>query len=333
MIKTLKIVQPVIFALIGAFLLFVSFKDIEWGKFIEAAKEIPLHWVFISIFLGYLAYVFRALRWALLIYPIKKDIRTLNLIHSIAFGYLCNSVVPRSGELIRCTSLSKISNIPVSVLLGHVILERLIDLIILLGCVALSIILNYKQINLLVSSEKSTLTYEPLHLNYMDWITAHPGIIICLICIGLGYMLYRYRALILSSVILSKIARFISGVKNGFVSIKELDNKTMFIIYTSLIWVCYFFMTVICFRCFQETLDLTISQGLFVFVAGGLGMVIPTPSGIGSYHFLVKKALVILGVGAKIGLYFAVVVHGAQTIMVLVAGFIGMSSLYYKRNE
>ena len=54
MIKTLKIVQPVIFALIGAFLLFVSFKDIEWGKFIEAAKEIPLHWVFISIFLGYL---------------------------------------------------------------------------------------------------------------------------------------------------------------------------------------------------------------------------------------------------------------------------------------
>jgi uncharacterized protein (TIRG00374 family) len=333
MLKALKIVQPVIFALIGAFLLFVSFKDIEWGNFVEAAKDIPLKWVFISIFLGYLAYVFRALRWALLIYPIKKDIRTINLIHSIAFGYLWNSVIPRSGELIRCTSLSTASNIPVSVLLGHVILERLIDLIILLGCVALSIILNYNQINLLVTSGTSALDYEPLHLNYIDWVISHPGIIICLVFILMGCMLYRYRKLILSSVILSKIDNFISGVKSGFISIKNLDNKTMFIVYTSLIWVCYFLMTVICFRCFQETLDLTIGQGLFVFVAGGLGMVIPTPSGIGSYHFLVKKALVILGVGAKIGLYFAVVVHGAQTIMVLVAGFIGMSSLYYKRNE
>ena len=325
MIKALKIVQPVIFALIGAFLLFVSFKDIEWRNFIEAAKDIPLQWVGVSIFLGYLAYVFRALRWALLIYPIKKDIRTLNLIHSIAFGYLWNSVIPRSGELIRCTSLSKTSDIPVSVLLGHVILERLIDLIILLGCIALSIILNYKQINLLVSSGT----------NENDFIMAfsHPGIIICLMFIVMGCVLYRYRKLLLSSVILSKIDNFIFGVKSGFISIKELDNKTMFIIYTTLIWMCYFLMTVICFRCFQETLNLTIGQGLFVFVAGGLGMVIPTPSGIGSYHFLVKKALVILGVGAKIGLYFAIVVHGAQTIMVLVAGFIGMSSLYYKRNE
>ena len=98
------------------------------------------------MFLGYLAFVFRGLRWKLLIKPLGFSPKNSDLIHSIAFGYLFNSFIPRSGELARCTALNRTTGIPVSKLFGHVLLERLIDFILLALCILLSILLNYKDV-------------------------------------------------------------------------------------------------------------------------------------------------------------------------------------------
>ena len=47
----------------------------------------------------------------------------------------------------------------------------------------------------------------------------------------------------------------------------------------------YFAMTAICFLVTSETSNLNISDGLFLLVLGGIGMVIPSPGGVGTYHF------------------------------------------------
>tara|TARA_B100000902_G_C26623165_1_gene580779 strand:- start:54 stop:509 length:456 start_codon:yes stop_codon:yes gene_type:complete len=147
------------------------------------------------------------------------------------------------------------------------------------------------------------------------------------------YVIYFARKRIFSKKTFDKINSFIIGMKDGFNSIKKVDNKLHFIIYTTLIWACYLLMTVVIFWCFDETVNFSFPEGLFVLVAGGLGMMVPTPSGIGSYHYLVISALSILGVGQVAGQYFAITMHGAQSIMVLISGIFGMISLYFSSND
>ena len=59
-------------------------------------------------------------------------------------------------------------------------------------------------------------------------------------------------------------------------------------------------------------------------MAASLGIVIPAPGGIGSYHYLVTLALVVIGLDKSIGFSFATIVHTSQTIMLLMSGLIGL---------
>ena len=74
-----------------------------------------------------------------------------------------NAVIPRSGELARCTMLNKVSSVPITYLFGHVLIERVIDLIILLFCVLIcigykwNIIYNYFYEHIIISNSLKKL--------------------------------------------------------------------------------------------------------------------------------------------------------------------------------
>jgi len=304
--------KPLLFFIFGIGLLVVSLKGVNSREFYDTLKHIPLRWVFLSMALGYLAFIFRGLRWMLLIKPLGYTPKVSNLIHAIAFGYLFNSFIPRSGEVIRCTALNKVSDVPISKLFGHVLLERIIDFALLFTCLFLSFLLNYNHFLLFFED-----------VVFPTQIIIYLGLLFLLVVVG-----YKFFKHFLNSDQISKINNFIHGIKVGFMSIKKIEKPFLFLLYTLLIWACYLFMTVVCFYCFSETTSLTLNQGLFVMVAGGLGMVIPTPTGIGSYHYLVIKALVGFNIGLEIAQFFAIIVHSSQAIMIISMGLVGMFILY-----
>ncbi len=309
--------KSIIFFFFGLFLLWVAMKDIDFIELNKTINRIPLKWVFLSMLLGYLAFVFRGLRWFLLIKPLGYNPSRWSLIHSIAFGYLFNSFIPRSGELMRCTALNKVTAIPVSRLFGHVLLERLIDFILLFLFICLACVLNYHDFMIFFDG----FTFSINILLYL--LVAVLFLIVC----------YKIGTLMLTQSQSSYISSFIDGIKTGFMSIKKIEQKFLFSIYTLLIWVCYLFMTVVCFYCFSETIDLSLAQGLFIMIAGGLGMVIPTPTGIGSYHYLVIKALMVINISREIAQFFALIVHTSQAIMIITTGFLAMIVLYNQKKH
>ncbi|MAQ31954.1 MAG: hypothetical protein CMD26_04415 [Flavobacteriales bacterium] len=312
-----NIIKPLIFFLFGCLLLSFAIKGIDLSNFTATLSSIPIYLVGVSMFLGYLAFVFRGLRWQLLINPLGFSPRRTDLIHSIAFGYLFNSFIPRSGELARCTALNRTTGIPVSTLFGHVLLERLIDFILLALCILLSIVLNYKdvlQFVEIISIPRQLITY-------------------IFFFIALIIIIYKTRKFFLTKVQLQQISSFTLGIKTGFTSIKNIPNKLLFFTYTVLIWICYLFMSVVCFYCFNETQDLNLGHGLFVLVAGGLGMVVPTPTGIGSYHYLVIQALMILNISREVSQFFAIIVHSSQALMIIISGFLAMLILYNRKRK
>tara|TARA_B100000676_G_C17307465_1_gene450268 strand:- start:166 stop:465 length:300 start_codon:yes stop_codon:yes gene_type:complete len=84
----------------------------------------------------------------------------------------------------------------------------------------------------------------------------------------------------------------------------------------------------------SETSHLTIGDGVFLLVLGGIGMIIPTPGGLGSYHAIMMIGLYVLGVGtlylgeggdsSNPALIFPTIVHVAQTLVAIILGLIGL---------
>ena len=62
-----------------------------------------------------------------------------------------------------------------------------------------------------------------------------------------------------------------------------------------MIWLMYYAMTYVLFFTTQETSHLSMLCAMSVFIMGGIGMVIPAPGGIGTFHYFVSATLVAYG--------------------------------------
>jgi uncharacterized membrane protein YbhN (UPF0104 family) len=64
-----------------------------------------------------------------------------------------------------------------------------------------------------------------------------------------------------------------------------MKNKWQFVGHTLFIWLTYYLMTYLVFFSLPETSQLSLAAGLVVLTIGSLGFIMPSPGGIGTYHF------------------------------------------------
>ena len=60
---------------------------------------------------------------------------------------------------------------------------------------------------------------------------------------------------------------------------------------------------------------------------GTIAVIVPTPNGAGPWHFAVKTMLILYGVAENDALYFVLIVHTVQTLLVVLLGIYGWTSL------
>ncbi len=321
--KILDIILPII---IGLELIVLVLGNHSPKDIILDLKEIFLYpsnwlWVFLSMAIGYLGEVLRGVRWKLLISPLGYNVKTIDLVNACAAGYMFNAGVPRSGEIARCTLLSKVSKTPISYLFGHVLIERAIDVVILILCIVVCLIYKWGQIYELLANS-----------NYFSWMLSKNTLVILIIFLSLFFLSYKLRKKIMSTNSIQWVTKHLLQVKTGIYSIFSVKQKKLFILYTLLIWLCYLFMTFVCFSCFKSMEHFNLWDGLLIMTIGGIGMVIPTPGGMGSYHGAVYIALCIfLGQEGDVATTFGFLVHTTQTIMIVTMGFVGLIFLNLKK--
>ena len=123
------------------------------------------------------------------------------------------------------------------------------------------------------------------------------------------------------------------GVKEGFQTAFFMKEKELFILYTLLIWLMYLLMTYVCFFSITETSNLRFIDGLYIMVIGGLGMIVPVQGGLGPYHAAVTLGIVSLGLSETTGITLAVLIHTAQSIMILITGIIAAIVLSFAKRK
>ncbi len=317
----LRPLKYILFLLISTVLMYLAFKDQNLPEIVSKLSSIEYKWLIISILFGALAFVSRGLRWIYLINALGYQASRKNSINSVAVGYLTNILIPRAGEISRCTSLQQVEKIPFDKLFGTIILERVIDLAILIVLILAAFLYKFREINEF---------FNEVFGESSGNIFTNP---ILLFLIASLLIIFVLRKHIKKLSFYEKIINILIGLKDGFSSLKKIKNKTPFILHTIFIWAMYVLMTYVCFFAINETKDLNLFDGIYITVIGGLGMVVPSQGGIGSYHLAVKLGLVGIGIGVQSALLFAFAVHTAQTLMAIVFGIISsLLLLSHKKN-
>jgi hypothetical protein len=82
----------------------------------------------------------------------------------------------------------------------------------------------------------------------------------------------------------------------------------------------YFLHYYLTFFCFDFTEHLGLTCAMVTFVVGSIAVIVPTPNGAGPWHFAVKTMLILYGVADTEALYFVLIVHTIQTMLVILLG-------------
>jgi len=330
-----------LFLAIGLLLLYMVFKEVDLKRMWAEMAKAHIFFLALSFFSGFLAMASRAQRWRILIDSLgyKADFKSSFV--GVSLGYFANVAFPRLGEVMRCTVLNQTNNIPVNKLFGTVILERVIDLFILLSLICIVFVSRIDVFgNFFIGFFGEKLSPLIQMFQSLGWWLAlilPIGLIGLILLVRLVYMRISHWGII------QKVITFFKGIGDGMVTLFRMKKKGSFIFHTAFIWFNYVFMTWICFYAYDPTAFLGMMEGLFMTVIGGLGMSAPVQGGFGTFHFLVEKALMlfdivpvtdeITGERYSPGLVFATLVHSTQFLLVLILGVISLVLFSFSKRK
>lgn len=308
----LTIIQYVIFLGLGIGIIYWMFSKMTAEQIdimLDSIKQTRL-WYLLPIFIvGFFSHYFRALRWKLMLEPMDIRPTTTNTFFAVMIGYITNLVLPRAGEVAKCTVLARYEKVPADKMIGTIVAERAFDVVCLGLITLLAFVLEADVIGNMLNST-------------FGGVANNTSLIILLLLAGLAgiaslvFVYIRYKE--------SKIGKFIGGLAQGVMSILQLKKRGLFLLYTILIWAMYWFSVVLGFWAMPATEHLTLSIALVVLIVGSVG-IIATPGGIGAYPALVASALSVYNVDANThGQAFGWVSWSVQMGIIVVLGVLSI---------
>jgi len=314
LIKKLKKISFITLPIaLGVFLIWYSLSKLtknDIQSIEESFRTANYWWVGVSLFFGILSHLSRAYRWQFLLEPLGYKPRFANSIMAVLIAYLLNLVIPRSGEVARAASIKKYENIPFKKAFGTIVAERIADVIMLLGIIAIAFFLQTSLISSYIfkDKEESSIYFK---------------IIIFVVFPLASFLVYQFFKKS-KNLLIVKIVAFINDLLDGVKSIYKMKKKWEFIFHTLFIWTMYVLMFYAVTFALPETTNLPFAAIIVGFVVGGLSMAL-TNGGLGTYPVFVASALILYNVDDNPARAFGWIMWTAQTIMVIVFG--GLSFL------
>ena len=305
--------------LLGGAILYWMYRDFDFQRM----RNVLLHemnwtWMLLSFPFGILAQAFRGWRWRQTLEPLGEQSRTSTRIYSIFLSYASSLVVPRIGEFARCGVLRRYDGVSFPKALGTVVSERVIDSLLVLLIAGLTFLWQLPVFMRFFDETGTSLDAIFHRFTTAGWIvTAVCGVAALTL---LWFLLRKFS-------IYNKVKETLHNMWLGITSLRIVRSHMRFVIYTLAIWACYFLHYYLTFFCFDATAGLGAKCALVTFIVGSIAVIVPTPNGAGPWHFAVKTMLVLYGVHETDALYFVLIVHSVQTLLVLALGVFAWGAL------
>lgn len=277
-------------------------------------------WMLLSFPFGILAQLFRGWRWRQTLEPVGEHPRLSTCVNSVFLSYAASLVIPRIGEFTRCGVLKRYDGVSFAKALGTVVTERAIDSIVVLLVAGLTLLMQFRVFNTFFDETGTNL--ESIMRGFSP-----AGYAVTAVCaVAAAWLLH---ILLKKLSIYNKVKATLSGILQGVTSLRKVRNVPLFLLFTLGIWASYFLHYYLTFFCFDFTAGLGMACALVTFVVGSIAVIVPTPNGAGPWHFAVKTMLILYGVGETDALYFVLIVHTVQTILVILLGVFSLGALSF----
>ena len=260
------------------------------GKLVADFKSANPLWLIMTLVAFSVSNLSRGLRWNMMLRTFGNKPRLINAFLTINLGYFANLGFPRIGEVVRAATMARYEKISLERVMGTIVVGRTIDVVMLLLITGLALLLGREKLwNRAVELVDLGDKVEALQALVVS------GIIAVVLVIALAWW---QRARIMSSAIGQKVIGVIKGFGEGIQTALKVKSPALFSLHSINIWIMYILMTYFVILAFSPTAALSFEAALVTFVAGGWGIVIPSPGGMGTYHFLTGEGLQLYGISS-----------------------------------
>ncbi|GAB4038048.1 lysylphosphatidylglycerol synthase transmembrane domain-containing protein [Spirosoma gilvum] len=306
-----RLVRQLISVIIAVGLLWYVLKGVPLTELTTQFLQANPYWIGITTILILLYHVSRAARWRLALQALGYSPSLFRTTVAMLAGALASMIIPGAGEVTRCGTLQRTDGVPLAQGVGSVVAERVVDLISLLVIITLTVLLEFNRVSAYFIDVLS-----PLFPQLSTDGSSNKSLIVGAL-IGLGLLIFLYRLLQSEAFwrhrFVIRVVDIISNVKRGFLSIRQLKQPGLFIALTVVSYVLIFLLNYALFFSTSQTAKLPPTAVLTILAVSSLGgLAVPTQGGLGTYHFLVSRALVLYGMTLTQGVVVATFLHGVQ---------------------
>jgi uncharacterized protein (TIRG00374 family) len=253
---------------LAGILLYIWYKNSGWGfdwsLFIASLSNIQPYWLGASILATLLSYVARAFRWQVLLHRLKP-VRMGPLISINVLGFSAIYLLGRAGELVRPLWLTRREKIPLTASVATIIVERFLDMLMLIALFGLALLL----VKLPQTAEDSLIL-----MKKTAWVMV-AGSVAAMVC------LFFLRSNIERIVRYIPIAKLGSLLRNFSEGLSFLDRSSTFglaIAHSVVVWIVIVLQ--FWFMLLGMNFRFSLSAATLVMVGAAIGSIAQVP-GIG----------------------------------------------------
>ncbi|HOL70639.1 MAG TPA: lysylphosphatidylglycerol synthase transmembrane domain-containing protein [Bryobacteraceae bacterium] len=251
----------------------------QWGEFTRSFLLVNWKWILAGWAVGVLTYYGRALRWAVMLRPLRAQPSIWRLFKATTIGFTAVVLLGRPGEFVRPYLISLRERVPFSSQLAAWFLERICDLL------AVLLIFGFTLSQLGGAGAK---VGPKLH-----WVLEVGGYLLGfmgLVCLVVLFLLARYsetmrRRLAEALVFLperyqQRIQRVVDAFLEGSAAVKSQNSARWIFLYTVLEWLVIVVCFVCIFKAYAATSSFALRDVLIVMGFVAFGSIVQIP-GVG----------------------------------------------------
>ncbi len=311
------LVRFAVTALVSLTALYFAFRGVKYDDLMAELAHTNVLLILLGVLILFCAHLCRAWRWTVILRPIKKGTSVWGAFRAIMAGYGMNNIIPRSGELIRPFIFAKNEKLFMSGAVATIMIERVVDLISNLVAMLLVFVVYPTQIAYGFPAIEAART--PVVI----------GIVLVLMLVGVMF----FRTAATESAIHRLIRKWPSRMRipiqraatefaTGLEGVRASGSVAV-TLSTLGIWVFYVGSMYLWLYAFPEPQFALIGilGAFFLRVVSGLAFLIPTPGGVGSYHYFISQSLFrVFGVPLTAGIAYATVTNAAFNSITTIIG-------------
>jgi uncharacterized protein (TIRG00374 family) len=305
----------------GAVLLYLSVRDVSWADLKGEFAAVSYAWILAAAGAYWIELTIRVFRWRTLLSQLKPPIARYQVATAFISGYAANNVLPaKLGEPFRADLLGRLANVSRLTAFGSIIVERLFDLVMVLGMTAWGVVF--------VTTE---------HLDTLDDV--NKGLAVLAAPIAVAVILVIFAASNKRSLLKGRLQGLSIKIQNLVQGLRVFESGADYVKVfgsTVVIWMlnCLAIWSIL--MALHVQLDL--NQTVFLIGLTGVAAALPAaPAGIGTLQYAFHIASLLFGFSASTAIAASAIVQlvllGSATAVGAIAYSYAISHHLLRDNE